>query len=215
VTHDVPPDLLADIVTSVRPRLAAGARCVPVAAMVVPNGVLIEAVECADGSDEALATVMLSAEISPDGALTGIAMGRVEPSVPTGAAVASTAPDRTIPDGADVFARFCAALGEGPEAAAQCFAASGWFSHASFAPGGPRVLVQGPEAIARALQHRRPGPPTLDLVATAQVGYSMMMHGWGRAPTGRRPFVSSLTFDTDGRLLRYLSVGVSEVTLNR
>jgi hypothetical protein len=171
--------------------------------------VLVEAVE--RRGDEVIATMLGS--VATDTGGQAAMWGRIDPPVPTPFDVAEALAARGAPPDAEaVFADFRSALGEGPRAAASCFAEVGVFSHASFVPGGPRVLAHGPYEIELALQARRPGPPALELVVVAQVGRWALISGWGNSPQGRRAFLSSFTMDRTGRLLRYLSVGVRTIS---
>ena len=161
-----------------------------------------------------VATWLVSARRQVSGSVGGVQWGRVEPAVPwpaTGFDDPSDDPTGA-PDGREVFTAFCAALAHGPSAAARCFTEDGVFSHAPFVAGRPRVLARGRRAIEEALQDRRPGPPSLELVTLAQAGRRVMIAGWGNGPQGRKPFVSGFTMSADGALQRYLSVGVTEVT---
>ena len=184
-------------------------RCV--VAMRTPGGLVVEAL-LPEGSPGAVrTTVLAAADLAGDGSLGGIRWARIAPAVPIAFDPAEVLADQGAarPEGRAVFTSFVTALGEGPAAAAVCFAEGGVFSHAAYVPGRPRILVTGRQAIESALADRRPGPPDLQVVALVQVGRWVMIDGRANTPEGPRPFVSSFSVDPAGRLLRYVSAGVN------
>ena len=213
------PTLPTSVIDAVRgllqPAVAPGGTLDCLVAVNVCDGALLE-FDARDHAGAVRATVLVSAGLTPAGDVGEVRWGRVEPAVPVSFDVAAATDESggRAPDGARVFEMFRAALGEGPRAAAHCFTFDGVFSHASFRPGGPRVLARGREAIEAALEDRRPGPPTAEVSALGQVGRWVLIDGWGTGPQGRRPFVSTFTMDDAGQLVRYSSVGTTLLTGN-
>lgn len=215
MTGTAAPQALVDAVLGLlRTSLDASITCRCLVAVSLDGRVLLD-VDLVGADAAVAATALVSAHLTPSGALNEVLWGRVEPGVPVTFDVraAVEAQQASAPDGAAVFDAFRAALGDGPAAASRCFTPDGVFSHASFVAGGPRVLARGRRDIETALQARPPGPPRAELAAVGQVGRWVMIEGWGVSPQGRKPFVSSLTMDDAGLILRYTSVGVVALPL--
>jgi SnoaL-like protein len=98
---------------------------------------------------------------------------------------------------------------EGGDAAgaAACFSEDVLYSHPPYAPGRPRVEYRGRDALQAGFEKRGLRPWRHRILVAVQDGSECIVEGdVGGLDDGRRGgFLSSLSLDADGRILRYCS----------
>jgi hypothetical protein len=179
-----------------------GARCEPLVSLRDEENWLLEGVRVA-GESETAATIVASAQLDRDGAITRCLAFHCPPVRPPAHVVTQSAVDAPV-----ILERYFRELFAGRlERATACFSPDCLYSHPPYTPGAARAEFRGRSALLDGLRNvRGPSSSRATIVCCLQRGSDCLIEGVVDGAAGPKgSFVSSASFDPDGLICRYVA----------